>query len=225
MFQYINPSIILVMIIISNNYLFNLFFILERLKFSILFLALAIYFFRKVMLRYLFIFFALLSHFSILMLMLVYFYEYILCIKNYYIRVKNFKISLNFFTLLVVFFFVVINSDHFLIKFNQIILISLYSYDISQYYDVFFKSIVSSFKMLIFLFLSLYVNQKKTLNIYYQFLFLTLFAFFFEPSRIVLFGYLIFLFYNFSNKDIKKRRLVFIITSLYFSLKTFVLLW
>jgi hypothetical protein len=211
--KHFKPSILILMLIITNSYIFSYFFILERFKFAILFLILLIYFYENRKLRFIFFTLSVLSHFSILILYTV-IYVSKFRDKNFFLGF-NFKykkkiLNNNYFFLLLSLIFIFIFYDHLVIKSYQL------------FHDNTLLSLINSFKILTFLGLTFFVSQKdKIEELIIQFMLLFFAAYIIEPSRIVAFAYFLFIYHFLQNYRNKKNFLLFFFITLYFSFKTF----
>ena len=210
--KHFKPSILILILIITNSYIFSYFFILERFKFAILFLILLIYFYENQKLRFIFFTLSVLSHFSILILYTVIYISKFRD-KNFFLGC-NFKykkkiLNNNFFFLLFIFIFIFIFYDHLLIKSYQL------------FHDNTLLSLINSFKVFTFCVLTFFVSQKdKIEELIIQFMPLFFGAFIIEPSRIVGFAYFLFIYHFLQNYKNKKNFLLFFFINLYFSFKT-----
>lgn len=192
--------------LIFNFYILSLFLAAERLKFSLLFFVLFIYFFQNKKSRRLFLTLSILSHIQTLLLLFSgYINKLLKLVYNAFIKLK---IRRSFYIIVVVilcilFFYFL--HDHIVSKVNFYIRAG---FDISNI-----------FKPIVFLMFTCLIYKKDFSKLLFMFLPLILGSYFLGETRIVIFAYFLFLYLSFKRSP--SINIYIIITSIYFTYKGF----
>jgi hypothetical protein len=204
-FRFINPSLISSFFILSNHYTLNLFFILERFKFSIIFLFVLLYFYKKNYIKIAAFLLSLLSHFSLLILYLIYFFNKIKISKvkseftNSFVLKKKNLIPIILIIFLI--FTYLLFEKHFQIKFTQ-----FFSYFELKIY------LINALKILLFFILIAFVNnQSLPKEVFYTYIYFILLELAFSNTRVVFFSFLYFLYYVSKCYNLTRRNFVLFI--------------
>jgi hypothetical protein len=206
--KYMKLSFISFFLILTNHYLFNLFFELERLKFAIIFFLVFVNYFNIRFVRIISFFLSILSHFSIIFL---YFAIYIINEKKnkiFNIKYKNISSEI----IIIIFLgsaFLYIFDTHIMIKLSQ------FSLDLKT------SNYLNFFKPFIFYLLICYVRDYKiNKNIFLAYLFLSILCLLHEHSRFVLFSFLIFYYQLLQSSNKNKIYIIFYLFFIYSCLQT-----
>jgi hypothetical protein len=206
-FQRINKLFILTLLF--NFYFLVLFLAAERLKFSLLFFVLFIYYFQKKKTSFLFLILSILSHVqTILLLLSVYINKLVNTASNIFIHLKFKKSSYIVPIFIISFFVLYILKDHIVRK------IGSYSGDGFNIYNI--------VKPVIFMVFTFFIYKKKFPKIFLMFLPIIVGSYFFGESRIVIFAYFLFFFLSF--RESSKINIYIFLTSIYFIYKGVVFL-
>jgi hypothetical protein len=206
--KYMKLSFISFFLILTNHYLFNLFFELERLKFAIIFFLVFVNYFNIRFVRIISFLLSILSHFSIILL---YFAIYIINEKkNKIFNIKYKNISLEIIILIFLgSAFLYIFDTHIMIKLSQ------FSLDFNTI------NYLNFFKPLIFCFLICYVQDYKiNTNTILAYLFLSILCLFHEHSRLILFSFLIFYYQLLHSSNKIKIYIIFYLFFIYSCMQT-----
>ena len=211
-YKHFKPSIFVIILIVSNSYLFSYFFVLERMKFAMLFFVLMMYFYENQKLRFVFFTLSFLSHFSLLILYVIFYISKFNDKKfffNFNFKYKEKNLNNNYFLFLFIILFMIFFYDHLIIKSHQL------------FHSNYLLSIINSLKVLVFLILTFLVSKKNNIEeILIQFIPLIFASYIIEPSRIVSFAFFLFIYHCIKNKDNKISTPLMISSLIYFSFKT-----
>ena len=197
-------SKLLIFSLIFNFYFVVLFLSAERLKFSVLFFVLFLYYFQKKKTRILFLIFSILSHAQVIFLAIsAYIIKIYHAVSNVFINLKIKKSSYTLPILAVLVIILFFMKDHII---NKIV---SYTEDGFNIFDI--------IKPIVFMFFTLLLYRKDFFKIILMFFPMILGSFLFGESRIVIFAYFLFLFLSFRRSP--KINIFIIITSAYFTYK------
>ena len=204
-FKFIKPSLISSFFILSNHYTLNLFFVLERFKFSIIFLFVLLYFYKKNYIKIAAFFLSLLSHFSLLILYLIYFFNKIKIINSKNINPKTFILKKNNIVLIILIiiltFIYLLFEEHFEIKFNRF----FNNFELKIY-------LINVLKIISFFILIAFVNNKSLpKEAFYTYIYFILIELAFLNTRVVFFSFLYFLYYILCCYNLTRRNFVLFI--------------
>jgi hypothetical protein len=198
-----------ILTLLFNFYFLVLFLAAERLKFSLLFFVLFIYYIQKKKTSFLFLILSILSHVqTILLLLSVYINKLVNSIANIFIHLKIKKSSYIVPILIISLIVLYILKDHFVRK------IASYSGDGFNIHNI--------VKPVIFMLFTFFIYKKKLLKIFLMFLPMIVGSYFFGETRIVILAYFLFLFLSF--KESSNINIFIFLTSIYFIYKGVVFL-
>jgi len=200
--QRINKLFILTLLF--NFYFLVLFLAAERLKFSLLFFVLFIYYFQKKKTSVLFLILSILSHAqTILLLLTLYINKFLQAVSNIFIHLKIKKSSFIVPVLITSVLILYILKDHIISK------IGSYSGDGFNIFDI--------VKPVIFMIFTFLIYKKNFRKIFFMFSPMIVGSYFFGESRIVIFAYFLFFFLSFRRSS--KINIYVLITTIYFIYK------
>lgn len=190
--------------LIFNFYFVVLFLSAERLKFSVLFFVLFLYYFQKKKTRIIFLIFSILSHVQVIFLAIsAYIIKIYKAVSNVFINLKIKKSSYTLPILAVLIIILFFLKDHILSK------ISSYTEEGFNVFDI--------LKPVVFMFFTLLLYRRDFFKIILMFTPMIVGSFLFGESRIVIFAYFLFLFLSFRRSP--RTNIFIILTSLYFTYK------
>lgn len=206
--RYIKLSFISCFFILTNHYLFNLFFELERLKFAIMFFLLLVSYYDSRFIRIISLFLSILSHYSIILLYFVIYITNQKKIKIFDIKYKNINLDIIILIFLISGFIYIFN-DHLMIK--------LYQFDL----DFKIYNYLNFFKPLLFCLLIYYVRDYKiNRNIFLGYLFISFLALLHEHSRFIIFSFFIFYYHLLESPNKNKMYVIFYLFFIYSFMQT-----
>lgn len=208
-FRYIRPSFIAALFIVSNYYILSLGFTLERLKFAVLFLFLALYLDKNVKLRIMALALSIAAHYSILILIIIGgLYITFQPKKECRIHAVNTVLSLNTTKVfaLIVLIFVLINIETIGWKLDAYLFV-----------DERENTFSAVFKTLIMFIMAWYVMGNCSPKLIFIFAPLILLSFLIEPARINFFAYMFLLYISLTSTYSKRKMRVLVLSSIYFS--------
>ncbi len=209
-FRYIRPSFIAALFIISNYYILSLSFTLERFKFAVLFIFLALYLNKHVKLRIMALVLSVAAHYSILILIIIGGLYFVFQSKKesriHAVNTVHLPNAIKVFTLMVLIFFVLINIETFGWKLD--------AYLLNDERSNTFSAIFKTFIMFLIAWYVVGNCSPKLISIFAP---LILLSFLIEPARINFFAYLFLLYFTLTSTYLNRKIRVLLLSSIYFS--------
>jgi hypothetical protein len=196
------------LLILSNYYLLSLFFTLERLKFGVIFLVIAIVHFKNIIIRFSSLLLSILSHFSIILLFII--RELagggesgVLAQRGNHSLWRRYKILISFFFILLIIYYF---EEQIRNKIPAYLLVTSN-----------FEMFVSGSKTFIFFVLSSFVTRSISARHLFIFMPLMLLSIIIEPARINFFSYIFLMYFCYISDDQLRKYLILFLISLYYS--------
>ena len=200
---------IFILSFIFNFYILGLFLAAERLKFSLLFFVLFIYYSQKNKTSIFFLILSILSHVqTIILLFSAYINKLIKALTNIFVnlRIKNASYIIMILSICVSFLYFL--KDHIISKLSSYV---IYGFDISNI-----------IKPTAFLMFTFFIYKRNFAKLFFMFLPMIVGSYFLGETRIVIYAYFLFLYLCFKRSS--SINIFIFITSIYFTYKGVVFL-